>query len=136
MRGLTGGWLLCKATGGQGRRKLNVVHPDSNGYTGSLVRTVSGTGKYILFVVPLQEELDMAPLPPEAEEFKNMPKAQCNICKVVFPLQILAFHVKDCVELLSSSDEIETGQSHPQIPTPQHLNSEEPVDEGRRGFSG
>ncbi|KAK5607714.1 hypothetical protein CRENBAI_013596 [Crenichthys baileyi] len=71
----------------------------------------------------------MAPLPSEAEEFKNMPKGQCNICKVVFPLQILAFHVKDCVELLSSSDEIETGQSHPQIPTPQHINSEEPVDE-------
>uniref|UniRef100_A0A3B1J5C8 HECT domain-containing protein n=1 Tax=Astyanax mexicanus TaxID=7994 RepID=A0A3B1J5C8_ASTMX len=95
MKGLTGGWLLYKATGGQGRRRLIMIPPDSNGYTGSLIRSVTGAGKSILYIVPLQHEFDLTPLPPDAIEFQRMPKAQCQTCKVSFPLQILALHVQE-----------------------------------------
>ncbi|XP_078026063.1 uncharacterized protein LOC117258082 isoform X3 [Epinephelus lanceolatus] len=68
MQGLTGGWLLYKATGGQGRRRLIMIPPDSDGYTGTLIRTVSGAGKNTLYIVPLQHEFDLTPLPPDAIE--------------------------------------------------------------------
>uniref|UniRef100_A0AAZ1XDB4 HECT domain-containing protein n=1 Tax=Oreochromis aureus TaxID=47969 RepID=A0AAZ1XDB4_OREAU len=95
MQGLTGGWLLYKATGGQGKRKLTLVPPDSEGYTGTLIRSMTGNGKNLLYIVPLQQEFDLTPLPPDAVEFKNMPKAQCQTCKVSLPLHILALHVQE-----------------------------------------
>ncbi|XP_049318755.1 G2/M phase-specific E3 ubiquitin-protein ligase isoform X2 [Astyanax mexicanus] len=115
MKGLTGGWLLYKATGGQGRRRLIMIPPDSNGYTGSLIRSVTGAGKSILYIVPLQHEFDLTPLPPDAIEFQRMPKAQCQTCKVSFPLQILALHVQECTESPSSAEDAETCSSEVQI---------------------
>ncbi|KAM6947868.1 uncharacterized protein PEZ65_001405 [Lycodopsis pacificus] len=82
MQGLTGGWLLYKATGGQGKRRLIMIPPDSHGYTGTLIRSVTGSGRNTLFIVPLQHEFDVNPLPPDAIEFKSMPKAQCQTCKL------------------------------------------------------
>uniref|UniRef100_A0AAZ1XJZ7 HECT domain-containing protein n=1 Tax=Oreochromis aureus TaxID=47969 RepID=A0AAZ1XJZ7_OREAU len=107
MQGLTGGWLLYKATGGQGKRKLTLVPPDSEGYTGTLIRSMTGNGKNLLYIVPLQQEFDLTPLPPDAVEFKNMPKAQCQTCKVSLPLHILALHVQECTESGSSAEDTE-----------------------------
>ncbi|XP_041861438.1 uncharacterized protein LOC121652620 isoform X2 [Melanotaenia boesemani] len=120
MYGLTGGWLLYKATGGQGKRKLTLVPPDSEGYTGTLLRSVTGAGKNLLYIVPLQQEFDLTPLPPDAVEFKNMPKAQCQTCKVNLPLQILALHVQDCTESESSAEGTEACQSKVQIVSVTH----------------
>lgn len=96
--------------GGGGRRSLVVIPPDLHGYSGQQLKAVSGNGKYTLYISPLQEELDTIPLPPEAKEFENMPKAQCTTCKKMVPLQILPAHIKECkIELLdlsSSTDEV------------------------------
>lgn len=96
MKTNTGGWLLYKAAGGNGRRHLYVIPPESEGYTGSTIRSASGGGKTMLYIVPLQEEFDLAPLPHDAPEFSLMPKAECKSCFKVMPLQLLALHVKQC----------------------------------------
>ncbi|XP_076850447.1 uncharacterized protein LOC143500268 [Brachyhypopomus gauderio] len=115
MQALTGGWLLYKATGGQGKRRLVMIPPDSDGYIGTLIRSVTGAGKNTLYIVPLQHEFDLNPLPPDAVEFRSMPKAQCQTCKLSFPLQILALHVQECMELQLSSEDIETCEDEVQI---------------------
>lgn len=74
-----------------------MIPPDSNGYTGTLIRTASGAGKTTLYIMPMQHEFDLIPLPPDATEFQTMPKAQCHTCKVRFPLPILALHVQECM---------------------------------------
>ncbi|KAF3836810.1 hypothetical protein F7725_004274 [Dissostichus mawsoni] len=46
LQALDGGWLLYKSTGGQGKRKLIMIPPDSDVYTGTLLRAVSqGQGR-------------------------------------------------------------------------------------------
>ncbi|KAL4009205.1 hypothetical protein ACER0C_003057 [Sarotherodon galilaeus] len=129
MQGLTGGWLLYKATGGQGKRKLTLVPPHSEGYTGTLIRSMTGNGKNLLYIVPLQQEFDLTPLPPDAVEFKNMPKAQCQTCKVSLPLHILALHVQECTESGSSAEDTEACQTEVQIvsvqPSEEHTDTEE-----------
>uniref|UniRef100_A0A3P9D860 HECT domain-containing protein n=1 Tax=Maylandia zebra TaxID=106582 RepID=A0A3P9D860_9CICH len=101
------GWLLHKSSGGQGRRKLLAIPPDVNGYTGRLIRNVSGAGKTLLYVVPLQQDLDLTPLPSDAAEFQTMPKASCQVCKESMPLHILALHVNNCVKSQSTEEEDE-----------------------------
>ncbi|XP_028451799.1 uncharacterized protein LOC114567093 isoform X2 [Perca flavescens] len=115
MQGVTGGWLLYKTTGGQGKRRLVMIPPDSDGYTGTLLRSITGAGKSTLYIVPLQHEFDLTPLPPDAIEFRSMPKAQCQTCKVIFPLHILALHVQECMESQSAGEDIEECQSDIQI---------------------
>lgn len=53
--------------GGGGQRKLVVIPPDSDGYSGQQLKAVSGNGKCILYIAPLQEELDRTPLPLDAK---------------------------------------------------------------------
>nr|XP_054592648.1 uncharacterized protein LOC129157355 [Nothobranchius furzeri]XP_054592649.1 uncharacterized protein LOC129157355 [Nothobranchius furzeri]XP_054592650.1 uncharacterized protein LOC129157355 [Nothobranchius furzeri] len=96
MKTISGGWLLYKAAGGNGRRHLSVVPPESEGYTGSTIRSASAGGKTMLYIVPLQEEFDLTPLPHDAQEFGLMPKAECKTCLKIMPLQLLALHVKQC----------------------------------------
>ena len=84
------------STVGNGRRHLSVVPPESEGYTGSKIRSASGGGKTMLYIVPLQEEFDLVPLPHDVPEFSLMPKAECKSCFNVTPLQLLALHVKQC----------------------------------------
>lgn len=50
----------------------------------------------MLYIVPLQEEFDLTPLPHDAQEFSLMPKAECKKCQKIMPLQLLALHVKQC----------------------------------------
>ncbi|XP_076829285.1 uncharacterized protein LOC143475336 isoform X4 [Brachyhypopomus gauderio] len=105
---ISGGWLLHKSTGGGGQRKLLVVPPDSDGYSGQQLKAISGNGKCIMYIAPLQEEIDSTALPPEAKEFEQMPKAQCTSCRKMFPLQALPIHIQECqkeqVDLCISSD--------------------------------
>ncbi|KAI7802917.1 hypothetical protein IRJ41_023599 [Triplophysa rosa] len=108
MKAASGGWLLYKASGGQGRRRLNLVPPESEGYCGSTIRSVTGGGKTMLYIVPLQDEFDLSPLPSDALEFSLMPKAECKKCFKMMPLQILALHLRECstleYETLSDSE--------------------------------
>ncbi|XP_042607988.1 uncharacterized protein LOC109082021 isoform X1 [Cyprinus carpio] len=104
LKQLSGGWLCYKSTGGQGQRKLIVVATESEGYTGRLLKTVTNNGKLILYIVPLQEELDASPLPHNAPEFSKMPKSSCKNCGVVMPLQFLALHIKSCNAEISSDE--------------------------------
>ncbi|XP_063042089.1 uncharacterized protein zgc:112970 [Engraulis encrasicolus] len=96
IKAVSGGWLLYKAAGGNGRRHLSVVPPETEGYTASTLKTASGGGKTILYILPLQDELDLAPLSTDAVEFARMPKAECRTCHKVMPLQLLALHVTQC----------------------------------------
>ncbi|XP_073728938.1 uncharacterized protein [Misgurnus anguillicaudatus] len=59
----------------------------------------------VLYIAPLQEELDTAPLPPSSESFRDMPKAVCKQCKKSFPLQILTNHIKTCSDVVVVEDE-------------------------------
>ncbi|XP_051997737.1 uncharacterized protein LOC127654573 [Xyrauchen texanus] len=100
------GWLFYKASGGHGRRKLLAIPPDIDGYTGRLIRSVSGAGKTTMYIVPLQQDLDLTPLPSDATEFQKMPKAACQVCKENMPLHILALHIEDCMESAADDDDV------------------------------
>lgn len=88
-----------------------MVPPESEGYTGSTIRSASVGGKSMLYIVPLQEEFDLAPLPNDAQEFSLMPKAECKTCFKVMPLQLLALHVRDCNAL----DSVTLSDSEPEV---------------------
>lgn len=94
--------------GGCGIRRLNVIPPDSEGYTGSQIKSASASGKTMLYVIPLQEELDLNPLPNDAREFRKMPKATCQMCNKSMPLQVLALHIQVCKskDSASSNEEV------------------------------
>ncbi|XDV52346.1 hypothetical protein PO909_021080, partial [Leuciscus waleckii] len=51
MEGLSGGWLLHKATGGSGRRKLVIIPPEAEGYSAKILRSVSSGRKAIFYIV-------------------------------------------------------------------------------------
>ncbi|XP_076740306.1 uncharacterized protein LOC106676427 isoform X2 [Maylandia zebra] len=96
MEYLCGGWLLHKATGGSGRRKLTVIPPETEGYSVKTLKAVSGGGKSTFYIVPPQETLDTSPLPPDSQHFSKMPKKICYQCNEVMPLQMLAVHINTC----------------------------------------
>ncbi|MEQ2163181.1 hypothetical protein GOODEAATRI_027606 [Goodea atripinnis] len=100
-------WLIYKAAGGNGRRKMHPVPLEAEGYTGSLIRRASSGGKYLLYLMPLQDELDLTPLPADSPEFALMPKAACKKCKASMPLQMLALHIEKCSDLSSSDTHTE-----------------------------
>ncbi|KAG1952379.1 G2/M phase-specific E3 ubiquitin-protein ligase-like [Pimephales promelas] len=97
MSELEGAWMLHKAMGGSGQRKLNLLTPEEEGYTGaSLVKSWGGKG--CLYIMPIQNTLDISPLPFTALEFQAMPKARCVSCQEYVPLQLLGLHVKTCIQ--------------------------------------
>lgn len=61
--------MLLAYIGGNGRRRISVIPLEAEGYTGSVIKSASSGGKNLLYVVPLQDELDMTPLPPDAPEY-------------------------------------------------------------------
>lgn len=89
--------------GGSGQRKLCLVPPEAEGYTGAYLSTVA-RGKSTLYIVPVQGSLDTSPLPYSAKEFEKMPKATCHTCAENMPVQLLAAHVS-CCEILKLSDD-------------------------------
>lgn len=82
--------------GGTGQRKLSVVPTEAEGYTAMVLKSASNNGKYIMYIVPLQEQIDVSPLPHDAPEFAKMPKSVCKKCGVSMPLQFLALHIQGC----------------------------------------
>ena len=89
--------------GGPGQRKLTQITADSEGYTGSFLKNVSGNCKNVLYIIPIQDELDLSPLPHDDPEFAGMPRARCKKCGVPFPVQFLVLHIKTC-DVGQSSD--------------------------------
>ncbi|RXN23580.1 G2 M phase-specific E3 ubiquitin- ligase-like isoform X1 [Labeo rohita] len=82
---------------GSGQRKLNLLTPEEEGYTGaSLVKSWGGKG--CLYIMPIQNTLDISPLPFTALEFQAMLKARCVSCQEYVPLQLLGLHVKTCIQ--------------------------------------
>lgn len=82
-------------SGGSGQRKLNIVAPEAEGYTGSyLIKTVGAKG--CLYIMPIQNTVDISPLPFSSKEFEKMPKARCAKCHTDMPVQLLAMHVQKC----------------------------------------
>ncbi|RXN23921.1 E3 ubiquitin- ligase ZNRF2-like protein [Labeo rohita] len=59
----------------------------------------------VLYIAPLQDELDTAPLPPSSEAFRDMPKAICKKCNESYPLQLLTNHIKSCSDDVVVEDE-------------------------------
>ncbi|XP_057674334.1 uncharacterized protein LOC130905211 [Corythoichthys intestinalis] len=130
MENLEGGWLFYKAAGGHGRRKLSAVAFESEGYTGTVLRSASASGKFMLYIAPLQEEIDMTPLPADAPEFSLMPKATCTQCKKILPLQMLALHVQgDCGGTSGTTDSEEDDYPESSVPVTADVenNSECPI---------
>uniref|UniRef100_A0A8C5F8G8 HECT domain-containing protein n=1 Tax=Gadus morhua TaxID=8049 RepID=A0A8C5F8G8_GADMO len=98
--------VLLALKGGNGRRKLSAIALEAEGYTGSVLKRASGGGKQLLYIVPLQDELDLTPLPADAPEFARMPTATCKQCKTVMPLQMLALHIDHCNNTSNSETEV------------------------------
>ncbi|XP_058603956.1 uncharacterized protein LOC131522468 [Onychostoma macrolepis] len=102
---LQGRWMFYKATGGSGQRRMTLISMDTEGYSGRQIRSVSNSGKNVLFLVPLQEEMDTQPLPYNSAEFAKMPKVPCVTCNTTMPLQMLALHAEECK--LNSNENID-----------------------------
>ncbi|XP_062325112.1 uncharacterized protein LOC134026396 isoform X3 [Osmerus eperlanus] len=109
MRELTGGWLLYKATGGTGQRNLSVVAQGAEGYTVKTLKLSSNNGKQLLYIVPLQEKLDTAPLP-HAAQFSKMRKSCCKTCGIAMPLPLLVIHIETCRHLQEGDMEMQQEQ--------------------------
>ncbi|KAI2646736.1 Acetyl-CoA decarbonylase/synthase complex subunit alpha 1 [Labeo rohita] len=78
------------------RHQLTVIPPESEGHTAKLLKSSSNNGRHMLFIVPIQDEIDTQPLPFDTPEFIKMPKSQCKTCGESLPLQALALHVESC----------------------------------------
>ncbi|XP_073805177.1 uncharacterized protein [Danio rerio] len=107
LQSLRGGWLLQRASGGSGQRKTATLPQGSQGYTAKILKASSNNGKNVIYIVPLQEEIDITPLPYDAPEFKNMPKNICMTCGASVPLQLLPCHLEECqshITIESESD--------------------------------
>lgn len=100
------GFILWYGIGGCGQRKLSAVPMDTEGYSGQQLRAVTNNGKNHLFLVPLQEELDMEPLPYDSAEFERMPQVPCLTCNATMPLQMLALHAANCQPTVNVSEHI------------------------------
>lgn len=48
--------VLYLILGGGGQRKLLVIPPDSDGYNGNQLKSVSGNGKSTMYIVPLKKK--------------------------------------------------------------------------------
>ncbi|XP_063755773.1 uncharacterized protein LOC134875229 [Eleginops maclovinus] len=83
-----------------------MVSPEDSGYTGLMLKTASVGGKGVLYIAPIQEELNTQPLPPDSTSFSSMPKAMCHSCHTSYPLQILPLHVETCKISDTSPQEI------------------------------
>lgn len=87
------------------------MSPDDCGYSGRILKAAS---KGPLYITPLQEVLDTSPLPPTSEAFSKMPKAACQKCETLYPLQVLAEHVKSCeVTIVDASDNVDSDANEP-----------------------
>lgn len=82
--------------GGSGQRKTTSLAQDSQGYTTKISKASSNNRKNVIYIVPLQEEIDITLLPYDAPEFHNMPKNICMTCGASVPLQLLPCHLEDC----------------------------------------
>ncbi|KTF88788.1 hypothetical protein cypCar_00019364, partial [Cyprinus carpio] len=96
LQNLRGGWLPQKASGDSGQMKTTSLAQDSHGYTAKILKTSSNNGKNVIYIVPLQEEIDITPLPYNAPEFHNMPKNICMTCGISVPFQLLPCPLEDC----------------------------------------
>ncbi|XP_026080824.1 uncharacterized protein LOC113057607 [Carassius auratus] len=84
--------------------------PDESGYNPKNLKTATNGFKGVLYIAPLQIELDTTALPPESESFNEMPKEKCQRCGVSYPLLILTAHINTCVtseEAEQTGDEAE-----------------------------
>ncbi|XP_053356378.1 uncharacterized protein LOC128527807 isoform X2 [Clarias gariepinus] len=95
--------MFYKSTGGGGRRELSIIPTDSDGYSTRLLKSVSNNGKNMLFVVPLQEQLSIEPLPFDSVEFAKMPMSNCMKCGRKIPLPLLPVHIEKCKETETES---------------------------------
>uniref|UniRef100_A0A8C2DYB6 HECT-type E3 ubiquitin transferase n=1 Tax=Cyprinus carpio TaxID=7962 RepID=A0A8C2DYB6_CYPCA len=82
--------------GDSGQMKTTSLAQDSHGYTAKILKTSSNNGKNVIYIVPLQEEIDITPLPYNAPEFHNMPKNICMTCGISVPFQLLPCPLEDC----------------------------------------
>jgi len=80
---------------------MSAIPLEAEGYTGAMLRKVSGGGKGNLYIMPLQDVLDLSPLPANAPEFGLMPKASCKDCFGPV-LQMLTLHDCKCPSQTSS----------------------------------
>ncbi|KAL7373756.1 hypothetical protein ABVT39_014157 [Epinephelus coioides] len=111
-------WLFYKARGGNGRRKMSAIPFEAEGYTGAMLRNISDGGKRTLYIVPLQDKLDLSPLPANAPEFALMPKASCKHCSVEMPVQMLVLHDQKCASQMISDDDNKKFSEFLQTPVP------------------
>ena len=96
-------YILWNGIGGCGQRKLSIVPIDTEGYFGRQLCAVTNNGKNLLFLVPLQEELDTDTLPYDSAEFARMPQVPCLTCNATMPLQMLALHAENCQQTVNVS---------------------------------
>nr|XP_055057045.1 uncharacterized protein LOC129441422 [Misgurnus anguillicaudatus] len=97
---------FSKSSGGWGSRKLTLIPPDESGYNAKNLKTATNGFKGVIYIAPLQMELNTSALPPESESFNEMPKEKCQRCGVSYPLLILTTHINTCA---TNEDAEQTG---------------------------
>lgn len=70
------------------------IPPDESGYNAKHLKTATQGFKGVLYIAPLQMELDSTALSPEYETFNDMPKEKCQRCGSSCPLLILTAQIK------------------------------------------
>ncbi|KAL6459467.1 hypothetical protein MHYP_G00329390 [Metynnis hypsauchen] len=94
---LNGACLLYKAAGGSGQRKLNVVSPEAEGYSGAhLSRYLCSCCHFIFKIVSKLSKT-------VTHEVTNDTTEICPICEVPYPIKDLPLHASFCGEGLFSS---------------------------------
>ncbi|XP_073805090.1 uncharacterized protein [Danio rerio] len=88
--------------------------PADCGYTGRLIKATKIGENSVLYIAPLQDELDTAPLPPSSEAFRDMPNAICKKCNESYPLQLLTNHIKSCTDVVVVEDENDSQDEYQQ----------------------
>ncbi len=92
---------LLLISGGSGQHKLSIIPPEAEGYNAYFLKTLEEERTPSIF---LHSRMNTSPIPPNAHEFWKMPKATCRVYRSSMSLQVLAVHVKSCVDQPSGDD--------------------------------
>lgn len=92
-----GGFDLMRSTS---RVCLEVIHPPNSGYTTQFLSEESCIGQAIIYIRPLQKELDITPTVTVSEPAENCPVEECIECGESVPVISLRKHIQECHELV------------------------------------
>lgn len=83
-----------------------MILPESKGHATKLLKPTSNSGRHVVYIFPLQDEIDTVPPPAAAPQFSKMLKLQCKTNGEILTLQVLALHVDYCSTSVENTEQI------------------------------